>query len=179
MLTTHRRESFGQTMRENLAVLRRFVETRPDVALIFPVHPNPSVVESARQVLTAHPRIHLLEPLGYEDFIPLLSRGWLIVSDSGGVQEEAPSLGRPLLILRENTERPEAVQSGVARLVGGDPSGSPPCLKSSTPIRRGSSPSAASRTRSARATAARESCQPGRLLGVNEPGITFEAGSAA
>jgi UDP-N-acetylglucosamine 2-epimerase (non-hydrolysing) len=121
VLTTHRRESFGEVMAENLRVLRRFVESRPDVALVFPVHPNPSVVGAARGVLNGHPRIHLLEPLGYEDFIALLAGAWLVVSDSGGVQEEAPSLGRPLLILRENTERPEAVQSGVARLVGGRP----------------------------------------------------------
>jgi UDP-N-acetylglucosamine 2-epimerase (non-hydrolysing) len=118
VLTTHRRESFGQMMTENLAVLRRFVEAHPDVALIFPVHPNPVVVEAAK-VLDDHPRIHTIEPLGYEEFIQLLSQSWLIVSDSGGVQEEAPTLGRPLLVLRENTERPEAVASGVARLVGG------------------------------------------------------------
>jgi UDP-N-acetylglucosamine 2-epimerase (non-hydrolysing) len=121
VLTTHRRESFGEVMSGNLRVLRAFVESRPDVALAVPVHPNPSVVAAARAALDGHPRVHLLEPLGYEDFIALLAESWLIVSDSGGVQEEAPSLGRPLLILRENTERPEAVQSGVARLVGGRP----------------------------------------------------------
>lgn len=121
VLTTHRRESFGEVMAENLRVLRRFVEARPDVALVFPVHPNPAVVSAARSVLDGHERIHLLDPLGYQDFIGLLARAWLIVSDSGGVQEEAPSLGRPLLVLRENTERPEAVASGVARLVGGRP----------------------------------------------------------
>jgi UDP-N-acetylglucosamine 2-epimerase (non-hydrolysing) len=121
VLTTHRRESFGEVMADNLRVLRRFVEARPDFALVFPVHPNPAVVSAARSVLNGHPRVHLLEPLGYEDFIALLAEAWLIVSDSGGVQEEAPSLGRPLLILRENTERPEAVQSGIARLVGGRP----------------------------------------------------------
>lgn len=121
VLTTHRRESFGTVMAENLHVLRRFVEKQPDTALVFPVHPNPAVVETTRSVLTGHGRIHLLEPLEYADFIALLSEAWLIVSDSGGVQEEAPSLGRPLLILRENTERPEVVESGLARLVGGRP----------------------------------------------------------
>ena len=120
-LTTHRRESFGETMRENLDALRRFVETHADVALIFPVHPNPAVVAETRAALSGHPRIHLLEPLGYEDFVALMAESWLVVSDSGGVQEEAPSLGRPLLVLRENTERPEAVRSGLARLVGGRP----------------------------------------------------------
>jgi UDP-N-acetylglucosamine 2-epimerase (non-hydrolysing) len=118
VLTTHRRESFGQAMLENLSALRRFVESHADVALVFPVHPNPFVVEAAK-ALEGHPRIHIIEPLGYEEFIQLLAQVWLIVSDSGGVQEEAPTLGRPLLILRENTERPEAVASGVARLVGG------------------------------------------------------------
>lgn len=120
-LTTHRRESFGDTMRGNLEVLRRFVEAHPDVALVFPVHPNPNVVRETRAALSGHPRIHLLEPLGYQDFVTLVAESWLVVSDSGGVQEEAPSLGRPLLILRENTERPEAVESGCARLVGGSP----------------------------------------------------------
>ena len=120
-VTTHRRESLGETMRENLRALRRFVEARSDTALIFPVHPNPSVVGAARAVLSDHPRIHLMDPLGYQDFVHLLSECWLIVSDSGGVQEEAPTLGKPVLILRENTERPEAVEAGVARLVGGDP----------------------------------------------------------
>jgi UDP-N-acetylglucosamine 2-epimerase (non-hydrolysing) len=121
VLTTHRRESFGETMSGNLRVLRTFVESHKDVALVFPVHPNPVVVETTRAILAGHPRIHLLAPLGYQDFILLLSSAWLLVSDSGGVQEEAPTLGKPLLVLRENTERPEALQSGVARLVGGDP----------------------------------------------------------
>jgi UDP-N-acetylglucosamine 2-epimerase (non-hydrolysing) len=121
VLTTHRRESFGSYMTTSLRLLRRFVEANDDVALLFPVHPNPVVVETTRKVLGGHPRIHLIEPLNYEDFVLLLSRAWLIVSDSGGVQEEAPTLGKPLIILRENTERPEAVQSGIARLVGSRP----------------------------------------------------------
>jgi UDP-N-acetylglucosamine 2-epimerase (non-hydrolysing) len=121
VLTTHRRESLGDTMRQNLQVLRRFIEAHKDTTLIFPVHPNPSVVEASRYELAEHPRVHLLDPLGYPDFVHLLSRAWLIVSDSGGVQEEAPTLGKPVLILRENTERPEAVDCGVAQLVGGNP----------------------------------------------------------
>ena len=121
ILTTHRRESFGEVLAENLRVIRRFVEESEDVALVFPVHPNPVVISAARDVLSDHPRIHLIEPLSYDDFIILLSHAWLIVSDSGGVQEEAPTLGKPLLILRENTERPEVIESGVARLVGGQP----------------------------------------------------------
>jgi UDP-N-acetylglucosamine 2-epimerase (non-hydrolysing) len=121
VLTTHRRENFGGYMAESLRLLRRFVDAHVDTALAFPVHPNPVVVETTRQVLGDHPRIHLLEPLNYEEFVLLLSRAWLIVSDSGGVQEEAPTLGKPLIVLRENTERPEAVTSGVAQLVGARP----------------------------------------------------------
>jgi UDP-N-acetylglucosamine 2-epimerase (non-hydrolysing) len=121
VLTTHRRESFGETMSGNLEVLRRFVETHEDVALAFPVHPNPAVSEPTHAILGSVPRVHLLEPLSYPDFIHLLSRAWLIVSDSGGVQEEAPTLGKALLVLRENTERPEAIDQGVARLLGGSP----------------------------------------------------------
>jgi len=121
ILTTHRRESFGELMAENLRVLRSFVENHSDIALIFPVHPNPAVVAPTNDILSGCPRIHLLEPLNYHDFILLLSRAWLIVSDSGGVQEEAPTLGKPLLVLRENTERLEGVKLGFARLVGGCP----------------------------------------------------------
>ncbi len=121
VLTTHRRESFGRVMAANLRILRRFVDRHHDIVMILPVHPNPAVVRIATDILGDHPRIHLVPPMTYEDFVLLLSRAWLIVSDSGGVQEEAPSLGKPLLILRENTERPEAVECGVARLVGGSP----------------------------------------------------------
>jgi UDP-N-acetylglucosamine 2-epimerase (non-hydrolysing) len=115
-LTTHRRESFGDVMEGNLKVLRHFIETHPDATLIFPVHPNPQVTENAHRLLGENARILLTEPLDYPDFIGLLSESWIIVSDSGGVQEESPSLGKKLLVLRETTERPEAVESGVAQL---------------------------------------------------------------
>jgi UDP-N-acetylglucosamine 2-epimerase (non-hydrolysing) len=118
LLTTHRRESFGEAMSENLLTLREFVENQSDVCLIFPVHPNPNVRAVTGEILANKERIFLLEPLDYIDFIALLKNAWLITSDSGGVQEEAPSLGKPLLVLRENTERPEAIESGVAKLVG-------------------------------------------------------------
>lgn len=121
LLTTHRRESFGETMSGNLKVLRDFVEKRKDVCLLFPVHPNPNVRLVTSEILAGCDRIHLLEPLDYVDFVTVMKNAWLIVSDSGGVQEEAPSLGKPLLILRENTERPEAIEAGVAKLVGGSP----------------------------------------------------------
>ena len=120
VLTTHRRENFGVTMAQCLRALRLFVERHEDVALIFPVHPNPAVRSAASLAFADHKRIHILEPLDYSDFIALLASCWLIVSDSGGVQEEAPTLGKPLLILRDNTERPEAIDSGVAKLVGAD-----------------------------------------------------------
>ncbi len=120
LLTTHRRESFGERMSGNLKALRAFVEKRKDVCLFFPVHPNPNVQEVTNEILAGKERIFLLEPLDYKDFIALMKSTWLIVSDSGGVQEEAPSLGKPLFVLRENTERPEAIRAGVAKLVGGN-----------------------------------------------------------
>lgn len=121
LLTTHRRESFGEAMTGNLKALRRFLERHSDVSLVFPVHPNPNVRRVTNEILAGTNRVHLLEPLAYPDFIGLMRAAWLIVSDSGGVQEEAPSLGKPLLVIRENTERPEAIESGVAKLVGRSP----------------------------------------------------------
>ena len=115
VMTTHRRESFGAVMRDRMRVLRRFVEAHDDISLVFPVHANPAVTEVAAQELGGAARIHLIDPLDYPDFLYCLSKAWLIVSDSGGVQEEAPSLGKPLLIMRANTERPETVECGVAR----------------------------------------------------------------
>ncbi|MCY7376807.1 MAG: UDP-N-acetylglucosamine 2-epimerase (non-hydrolyzing) [Pyrinomonadaceae bacterium] len=120
LLTTHRRESFGDAMAENLETLRDFVFKNKDVAVIFPVHPNPNVRTATEKILANRERTFLLEPLDYADFAALMKAAWLIVSDSGGVQEEAPSLGKPLLVLRENTERPEAIETGIARLVGGN-----------------------------------------------------------
>ena len=118
LLTTHRRESFGETMTGNLETLRDFVSRNSDVGIVFPVHPNPNVREVTEKILANRERIYLLEPLDYADFAALMQHSWLIVSDSGGVQEEAPSFGKPLLILRENTERPEAIEAGIAQLVG-------------------------------------------------------------
>jgi len=121
LLTTHRRESFGPAMTANLKVIRDFVDKRKDVCLFFPVHPNPNVKAAAKEIMGKHERINLLGPLDYSDFLAIMKSAWLIVSDSGGVQEEAPSLGKPLLVLRENTERPEAIRSGVSKLVGTSP----------------------------------------------------------
>lgn len=121
LLTTHRRESFGTAMTGNLKVLGDFVDRHKDVCLFFPVHPNPNVRAVAKEILGKRENIHLLEPLDYSDFLAVMKASWLIVSDSGGVQEEAPSLGKPLLVIRENTERPEAISSGVSKLVGSSP----------------------------------------------------------
>ena len=121
LLTTHRRESFGAAMRENLFALRDFVEAHKDTAIIFPVHPNPAVKSAAKAIFQSHERVFLQAPLGYADFVQLMRHAWLIVSDSGGVQEEAAALGKPLLVIRENTERPEAVSAGVAKIVGKNP----------------------------------------------------------
>lgn len=121
VLTTHRRESFGEAIQANLRVLTKFVDEHEDLVLVFPIHPNPNVQLPAKKVCGGHPRIVLTEPLDYRNFIQVLSSSWLIVSDSGGVQEEVPSLGKPLLILRENTERCECIDTGMAKLVGGRP----------------------------------------------------------
>ena len=121
LLTTHRRESFGEAMGGNLTVLRDFAERHADVAVFFPVHPNPNVRAVAKEILGGRDNVFLLEPLDYSDFLYIMKAAWLIVSDSGGVQEEAPSLGKPLLVIRENTERPEAISAGVAKLVGTNP----------------------------------------------------------
>jgi UDP-N-acetylglucosamine 2-epimerase (non-hydrolysing) len=118
LLTTHRRESFGAAMSGNLKTLRDFVKAKKDVCLLFPVHPNPNVKRVTDEILANCERVFLLDALDYADFVALMKNSWLIASDSGGVQEEAPSLGKPLFILRENTERPEAIASGVAKLVG-------------------------------------------------------------
>ena len=114
--TSHRRENFASLLEGNLRVIRRFVERHADTAVIFPMHPNPVVREKADSILAGVERVHLIEPLDYVDFIRLLSESWLIASDSGGIQEEAPSLGKPLLILRESTERSEVLETGLARL---------------------------------------------------------------
>ncbi len=121
LLTLHRRESFGKPMEGIFKAMRQLMTRYPDVELIFPVHPNPKVQETAHRILANRKRIHLLKPVDYFDFVGLQSASELILTDSGGVQEEAPSLGKPVLVLRETTERPEGVTAGVARLVGTNP----------------------------------------------------------
>lgn len=118
LVTAHRRESFGAPFLSLCRGLRAIVERNPDVDMVYPVHMNPRVREAVGEVLTGHPRIHLIEPLGYEPFCHLMNRAHIVLTDSGGVQEEAPALGKPVLVLREDTERPEAVESGSVEIVG-------------------------------------------------------------
>jgi UDP-N-acetylglucosamine 2-epimerase (non-hydrolysing) len=118
VLTLHRRENQGDIMAGYLTVLRDFVASHADVELVFPVHPSPAVRAIAHGILGGTARVQLVEPLPYADFLALVQEAWLIASDSGGIQEEAPTLGKPLLVLRQTTERPEAIRAGVARLVG-------------------------------------------------------------
>lgn len=118
LLTAHRRENFGQPLRDILTACRHLLETHDDLELVYPVHPNPNVRNAALEVLGGVPRAHLVEPLNYRLFVQVMNRSCLILTDSGGVQEEAPSLGKPVLVLRSTTERPEAVTAGTALLVG-------------------------------------------------------------
>jgi len=120
LLTAHRRESFGEPLRRVFQAVLELVDRREDVEVLYPVHPNPRVREPAMEMLSGHPRVHLTEPLGYGDLVPVLARASLVLTDSGGIQEEAPTFGARVLVLREVTERPEGVEAGVARLVGTD-----------------------------------------------------------
>ncbi len=119
LVTAHRRESFGEGFEQICRALRRLAE-RNDVEIIYPVHPNPNVREPVNRLLAGRERIYLIEPLDYVPFVDLMRRAYLLLTDSGGIQEEGPSLGKPVLVMREKTERPEAVQAGTARLVGTD-----------------------------------------------------------
>jgi UDP-N-acetylglucosamine 2-epimerase (non-hydrolysing) len=120
LLTSHRRENFGDPMARVFRACRKLVECNADVELVYPVHPNPNVQKAAKEILAGEPRIHLIEPLDYRPFVQLMNKSYLIMTDSGGVQEEAPTLGKPVLVLRSTTERPEAIEAGTAKLVGTD-----------------------------------------------------------
>ncbi|MDR1820861.1 MAG: UDP-N-acetylglucosamine 2-epimerase (non-hydrolyzing), partial [Oscillospiraceae bacterium] len=119
LLTAHRRENLGDTMRGMFRAIRRAVDEYPDVKLVYPVHLNPLVAEAARD-LRGHDRIMLTEPLDAPDFHNIIARSCLVLTDSGGIQEEAPSLGKPVLVLRDTTERPEGVEAGTLLLAGTD-----------------------------------------------------------
>jgi UDP-N-acetylglucosamine 2-epimerase (non-hydrolysing) len=119
LVTAHRRESFGEGFERICGALRRLA-ARADVEIVYPVHPNPNVRAVVSRHLTNLPNIQLIPPLGYVSFVDLMRRAHVLLTDSGGIQEEAPSLGKPVLVMREKTERPEAVDAGTARLVGTD-----------------------------------------------------------
>ena len=118
LMTTHRRENLGEPMRNVYKVLRKVLETHADVEAIFPVHKNPKVREIVQEELGGLERVHLIEPMDYEPFANLMGKVDIVLTDSGGIQEEAPALGKPVLVLRDTTERPEAVDAGTVKLVG-------------------------------------------------------------
>lgn len=117
LLTTHRRESFGEPMKNIFLAMNEIVE-KEDVQIIIPLHMNPLVRATAQEILKPSDRIHIIDPLDYFSFVYVMMKSTLILTDSGGIQEEAPSLGKPVLVLRENTERPEALEAGTSKLIG-------------------------------------------------------------
>ena len=121
LLTAHRRESFGAPLEGVFGAVAELADRFDDIEIVYPVHPNPRVREPAERILGGRSRVHLVEPLGYGDLLAVLRRASLVLTDSGGIQEEAPTFEVHTLVLREVTERPEAVQAGAATLVGTDP----------------------------------------------------------
>jgi UDP-N-acetylglucosamine 2-epimerase (non-hydrolysing) len=120
LVTGHRRESFGAGFVNICEAIRDLANSQTDLNIIYPVHLNPNVRAPVAEILSAVGNVHLLEPVSYEEFVHLMSKAYLLLTDSGGIQEEAPALAKPVLVMRENTERPEAVEAGTARLVGTD-----------------------------------------------------------
>ena len=121
LVTGHRRENFGEGFESICRALQHIASNHPDVEIVYPAHLNPNVQEPVNRILAGVPSVHLIGPLDYLPFVYLLDRAHLVITDSGGVQEEAPSLGKPVLVMRETTERPEAVDAGTVKLVGTDP----------------------------------------------------------
>ncbi len=117
-MTAHRRENLGEPMRNMFCAIKRLVDLHDDIQVVYPVHMNPVVREIANEILGDDTRIHLIEPLDVIDFHNFAARSYLILTDSGGVQEEAPSLGVPVLVLRDTTERPEGIEAGTLKLAG-------------------------------------------------------------
>lgn len=120
MITAHRRENLGQPMRNMFRAIKRIVNEHPDIKVVYPIHMNPTVREAASDILGNNDRIRIIEPLEVLDFHNFLSKAYLILTDSGGIQEEAPSLGKPVLVMRDTTERPEGITAGTLKLVGTD-----------------------------------------------------------
>lgn len=120
MLTAHRRENLGEPMRRMFRAIKRIVDETPDTKVIYPIHMNPVVRDAAQEIFAGDERIRIIEPLDVLDFHNFLARSYLILTDSGGIQEEAPSLGKPVLVMRDTTERPEGIDAGTLKLVGTD-----------------------------------------------------------
>ncbi len=120
MITAHRRENLGEPMRNMFRAIKRIIDEQPDIKAIYPIHMNPVVREAANEILGSCARVRLIEPLEVLDFHNFLSRSYLILTDSGGIQEEAPSLGKPVMVMRDTTERPEGIAAGTLKLVGTD-----------------------------------------------------------
>ena len=118
LITAHRRENLGEPMRHMFRAIRRVMDEHPDVKAIYPIHMNPAVRQTADEILGGDARIHIIEPLDVLDFHNFMARSYMILTDSGGIQEEAPSLGKPVLVMRDTTERPEGIQAGTLKLVG-------------------------------------------------------------
>jgi UDP-N-acetylglucosamine 2-epimerase (non-hydrolysing) len=121
LATVHRRENWGEPLRDIAQGFLQILDKFPDTALLLPLHRNPTVREPLQEILGDHPRVFLTEPLDYAELVGAIARCYLLLTDSGGLQEEAPSLGKPVLVLRETTERPEAIEAGTAKLVGTNP----------------------------------------------------------
>ena len=117
-MTAHRRENIGKPFEEIFSAVRRVADEYPDIHIVYPVHLNPLVGEPAGRILGNHPRISLISPVNVQEMHNLIARSYLVLTDSGGLQEEAPSLGKPVLVMRDTTERPEAVEAGTVKLVG-------------------------------------------------------------
>lgn len=118
LITAHRRENLGEPMRHMFRAIRRVMDEHPDVKAIYPIHMNPAVRQTADEILGGDARIRIIEPLDVLDFHNFMARSYMILTDSGGIQEEAPSLGKPVLVMRDTTERPEGIQAGTLKLVG-------------------------------------------------------------
>lgn len=120
LVTCHRRENFGAPLENIFSALKKILDLHPDFHIVYPVHPNPNVRQKAFDNLGQHSRAHLIDPLSYQDLVSVMKSSEFVITDSGGIQEEAPSLKKPVLVLRETTERPESIDAGVAELVGTD-----------------------------------------------------------
>jgi UDP-N-acetylglucosamine 2-epimerase (non-hydrolysing) len=120
MITAHRRENLGEPMKNMFKAIKRIIDENQDIKAIYPIHMNPIVRETAQKILSNTDRIRIIEPLDVIDFHNFLARSYLILTDSGGIQEEAPSLGKPVLVMRDTTERPEGIAAGTLNLVGTD-----------------------------------------------------------